>query len=186
MGATWSALIWRGRGIVILYIYTVFWVKVMRLTSGPVLGGLVGPCKPPAGLLWYDRFMRKHWENGMRKAVVSTWLIMAGLLAVCGEQEASASNQASEAEIHAITAKLATMVANENANACFQQNRLALRGYESKLAGVRLNQLLATLPADVDAENVDLIKLGYKINGPTDDVLNDLFMQCLKSGSEEH
>lgn len=122
----------------------------------------------------------------MRKAVVvAAGLVIAGLLAACGEQKVSASNQASEADLHAVTGRLATMAANAKAEACFQQHRLALQGYESKRAGVGLDQLLATLPSDAGAENVDLIKFGYKVSGPTDDVLSEKFKQCLESGTAE-
>lgn len=154
----------------------------MWLTVRFGLGSLAGPCKSHASLVWYDRFICKHWENGMRKAVVGTWLVVAGLLTACGEQKASANDQASDADLHAVTAKLATMAANENANACFQQNRLALKGYESRQAGVDMDKLLAMLPDDPDGRGNDMIKLGYRISGPADDVLNDRFMQCLEGG----
>lgn len=121
----------------------------------------------------------------MKKAVfVAAGLVVAGLSTACGEQKDSASNQASEADLHAVTGRLATMAANAKAEACFQQNRLALKGYESKQAGVDINKLLAMLPDDPDGRGNDMIKLGYRISGPADDVLNDAFMKCLESGSE--
>ena len=43
-----------GQGIFILYIYTAFWVKAMRLTVGLGLGGLASFCKPCFSLIWYD------------------------------------------------------------------------------------------------------------------------------------
>ncbi|QRF90910.1 hypothetical protein CLH39_11995 [Alcaligenes faecalis] len=118
-----------------------------------------------------------------RTVFVAAGMVVAGLLSACGEQKDSASNQASEADLHAVTGQLATMAANENANACFQKNRLALKGYESKQAGVDMNKLLAMLPDDPDGEGNEMIKLGYRISGPADDVLNDRFIQCLESGA---
>ena len=121
----------------------------------------------------------------MKRAVfVAAGLVFAGLLTACGEQKDSASNQASEADLHAVTGRLATMAANENANACFQQNRLALKGYESRQAGVDMNKLLAMLPDDPDGRGTDMIKLGYRISGPADDILNDMFMKCLEGSVE--